>query len=229
MKLKSFGCSFVFGSDLSDNSDQAVQRDPVGQYSRLTWPALVAKKLNVEYECYARPGSGNLQIAERVLSECADPTTDLFVINWTYIDRFDYSGPWDIWQPWSTIAPGNTDSLSKTYYQNLHSEYRDKLSTLLYIKTVIDTLKQRNINFVMTYMDELMFDQQWHTTPAVQVLQDYVRPFMTTFEQQTFLEWSRQHGYPESPKCHPLELAHQAAADLIITAFDKQKTVDPVQ
>jgi len=226
MKLKSFGCSFIFGSDLSDNPDQAILINPTGRFSRLTWPALIANKLQLEYECYARPGAGNLQIAERVLNEC-DNSSDLFVISWTYIDRFDYVGSNDTWQPWRTLTPGNNDSLSTTYYQYLHSEYRDKLSTLIYVKTVIDTLKQKNINFVMTYMDELMFDQRWHVTPAITTLQDYIKPYTSTFEGQTFLTWSRAQGYLESSKWHPLEQAHRAASDLMIRAFDKQKTNGP--
>jgi hypothetical protein len=78
----------------------------------------------------------------------------------------------------------------------------------------------------MTYMDELLFDQTWHTTPAVLDLQEYVKPYMTQFEGQTFLNWSRSKGYPESARWHPLEAAHSAAADVIIQAFDKQKTND---
>lgn len=220
MTLKSFGCSFIFGSDLSDNPDLAIQLNPVGQYSQLTWPALLAKALGTDYECHARPGSGNLQIAERVLNECNSSSADLFVISWTYVDRFDYVGSADPWQPWATLIPGDADAVAKTYYQHLHSEYRDKLSTLIYVKTVIDTLKQKNINFVMTYMDDLMFDRRWHTTPAIIALQDYVRPYTSTFDGQTFLAWSRSHRYPESPGWHPLEQAHQAGFELIKSQFD---------
>jgi hypothetical protein len=40
------------------------------------------------------------------------------------------------------------------------------------------------------------------------------------------LEWSRANGYAETAAWHPLEAAHQAAGDLMITAFDKQSTSD---
>jgi hypothetical protein len=225
MILKSFGCSFVFGSDLTDSTSGASTR----QFSKLTWPALLAKQLKLGYQCCARPGSGNLQIAERVLNECQTSASDFFIISWTYIDRFDYSISTNSWQSWNTLMPGQSHALAKTYYQNLHSEYRDKLSTLIYIKTVIDTLKQLNIKFVMTYIDELMFDHHWHVTPAITVLQNYIRPYMTTFEGQTFLEWSRNHGYPESTIGHPLEQAHQAAADIMFNSFDTQKINDLAQ
>jgi hypothetical protein len=226
MKLKSFGCSFIFGSELNDCVSVDIP-------SHLTWPARLAQGVKYEYQCYAWPGAGNLQILEQVLNHAASGnTTDLFVIGWTWIDRFDYypTNPDNPSRsPWRTIMPVDTDELATVYYRDVHSEYRDKFTCLSYIKLAIDTLNQKGIPFIMTYMDNLLFDQQWHTTPAVLDLQEYVKPYMTAFEGQSFLQWSRDKGYPETEMWHPLEAAHQAAADLIITAFDKQKTVDPVQ
>jgi hypothetical protein len=215
--VKSFGCSFIFGSDLADDGRNSRAPTP----SQHTWPALVAKHLGMPYECHARPGSGNLQILERVLNQVPTASdSDLFVIGWTWIDRFDY---WDAnhdpnrrLTPWHTIMPIDTDNLAKTYYRELHSEYRDKFTNLCYIKLAIDTLTQRNISFVMTYQDELLFDQRWHTSGSVLDLQNYIRPHMTTFEGQTFLDWSRSHKYEISAAWHPLEEAHAAAAELLI-------------
>ena len=222
MRLKSFGCSFIFGSDLSD---AVAIKGSVIIPSQNTWPAHLAKHLGHSYDCYARPGAGNLQIAERVLNQITDSNnSDLFVVGWTWIDRFDYINVNDTWSgtPWSTIMPVNTTNLAKTYYQNLHSEYRDKLTTLMSIRLVIDTLKQKGIPFIMTYTDDLIFDQRWHATPAVIDLQEYIRPHMTTFEQQTFLDWSRANNYSISTTLHPLEEAHKAAGDYMIKVFDKE-------
>jgi hypothetical protein len=94
--------------------------------------------------------------------------------------------------------------------------------------TAIDILKQHNVRFLMTFIDGLIFDQQFHTSPAVTHLQSCILPYMTTFEGQTFLEWSRHHGFAESATWHPVEESHRAAADYMISVFDKQKTNDPV-
>jgi hypothetical protein len=216
MKLKSFGCSFIFGSELADNPTSKLLDDPVNQFSLSTWPALFAKQLEYDYVCHARPGAGNLQIAERVMNECSADDSNFFIINWTFIDRFDYSGPVDEWQPWSTVRPGSTEKWAEVYWKNLHSEYRDKLTTLIYIKTVIDLLIEKDIKFIMTYMDDLMFDQRWHITPAVKTLQESILPYMTTFDGKNFLDWSRSNGYPETEAWHPLEEAHAAAADYML-------------
>ena len=227
MNLKSFGCSFIFGSELSDDGKN-------GNYatgSKLTWPAHVASHLGYNYVTYSRPGSGNLQIAERVLSHLATNEQALFVVGWTYIDRFDYvnftdpNGKWP-GMPWTTLMPIDTTDIATCYYKILHSEIRDKLTTLMSIRLVIDTLKQKNCPFIMTYMDELIFDRQWNTTPAITDLQDYIQPHMTTFEGMNFQQWSRKNGHAITSIGHPLESAHEAAGELMIKVFDTQNTID---
>jgi hypothetical protein len=232
MKLKSFGCSFIFGSDLADDGRHLPTPTP----SNYTWPAHLAQHLGYDYECLARPGSGNLQIAERVLSHSADPEPSFFVIGWSWVDRFDYTNsvinndPQSCkWWNWRTLMPIDTSDLAKTYYKGLHTEYRDKLTSLMSIKLVIDTLNQKNIPFLMTYMDYLLFDSRWNYTPAVLDLQNYVKPYMIDFEGQNFLDWSRQNNFEISTTLHPLEPAHAAAGKHMIKVFDKQKITDPVQ
>jgi hypothetical protein len=92
---------------------------------------------------------------------------------------------------------------------------------LINIKLVIDTLNQKRIPFLMTYMDDLLFDQRWNHTPAVIELQDFVRPYMTQFEELSFLDWSCKHKFTISDAWHPLEAAHRAATDYMIRIFAK--------
>lgn len=230
MKLKSFGCSFVFGTDLGD---EIAVPDRPAEPSQKTWPAILAQHLDLEHVCHARAGAGNLQILETVLKATLQAEeNDLFVIVWSWIDRFDYvpaSNQDTVWTNWQTVRPTNHDAVSRAYYQHLHSEYQDKLSTLIYVKTAIDMLKQKGIKFLMTYMDELMFDQHYHATSMIKHLQQCVKPNMINFEGMTFLDWSRQQGFEISPGLHPLEAAHRAAADYVIKLFDTQKTNDPIQ
>lgn len=213
MKLKSFGCSFIFGTDLHDDSREYSKATA----SRHTWPALLAQQYGWDYTCYARPGAGNLEIAERLLSQLTDTEPAVYVVGWTWIDRFSYIGDNDPWLRsfWKSIMPIDTDSKAQIYYQYLHTEMRDKLTTLINIKTAIDALKSSGNRFIMTYMDELMFDTRWNTTPAISMLQGYCEPYMTRFNHKNFLEYSKENGFEISPTQHPLEAAHAAAAELI--------------
>lgn len=233
MNLKSFGCSFIFGSELPD----AGYGTTCATVSRLTWPAQLAQRIDHNYMCYAKPGAGNLQIAERALSHLATNEQALFVIGWTWIDRFDYFDASDLYEKkrngtptdeiwwhdtqaqyrhrWSTIMPVDETPTANFYYKNLHSEIRDKLTTLMSIKLVIDTLKQKGCPFIMTYMDDLMFDTRWHTTLAITDIQNYIRPYMTRFDDMNFVDWSKKNNFAIAPGGHPLEQAHAAASELM--------------
>jgi hypothetical protein len=226
MKLKSFGCSFVWGSEMADAEPYPSQR---------SWPALLAQHLNLPYQCMARPGGGNLLIAEQVLNHVALPgagdrlmSPAVFVINWTFIDRFDYTTA--VEARWDTIRPGGSwdgqESLAEHYYRNLHSQYRDKLTTLMHIKLCIDSLQQAGHEFIMTYMDELILETKWHTSPAVLRLQEYIRPHLRQFDGRNMLDYSRDRGHDFGHQAHPLESAHADLFQYALANFgiDKIKT-----
>ena len=99
MKLTSHGCSFIYGCELSSPS--------------LSWPALVARRLGYDSQCYAVPGSGNLQIMESVMLH-AHPS-DLCVINWTWLDRFDFVDTRD--ESWQTLRPALDHEHAEFYYR----------------------------------------------------------------------------------------------------------------
>lgn len=216
MILKSFGCSFIFGTDLADDGRHLIK--PTA--SNFTWPALLAKQLGYEYRCYARGGSGNLQILEQIMNQVAFGEPSVFVIGWSWIDRFDYyDANWNgrnSLSPWKTILPVDTTDTAENYYRQLHSEYRDKLTSLIYIKSAIDLLNDKKIPFVMTYMDDLLFDSRWNTSLPVRNLQSNIRPYLNDFEGMNFLTWSQSKNFPISPIMHPLEDAHASAADYML-------------
>jgi len=222
MKIKSFGCSFIFGNDLVDVNEKLGE--PYSSPSKFTWPSLLAQSLGYEYECHARPGSGNLRILEKILSHASQDPYSIYVIGWSFIDRFDYTVDltghdhvYDVTGTslWRTVMPIDTDHKAKIYYKDLHSQLRDKFTNLIYIRTAIDVLKQKNIKFLMTYMDELLFETQFHINPAIAELQNYISPYMTKFGGKTFLDFSKHKGFDISATNHPREPAHQAAFELI--------------
>lgn len=219
MKLKSFGCSHIWGSELSDSCVDPGQL----KHSNSTWPALLAQHFDLEYKCYALPGVGNLYIAEQILTE-AEKEPALFVINWTYIDRFDYIDP--ATNCWTTALPGNQDSASGSYYRSFHTEYRDKLTSLMQIKLCIDTLTQKGIPFIMCNTDSLLFDTTWHTSPAINALQESIKAIMFSFDNKNFIEYAKENGHNASAHDHILESGHVACAEYARLHFgvDKIKT-----
>ena len=221
MHLISFGCSLIEGTDLAD----ADTSNPWPRPSRLTWPALLANRFNLDYEPKAKGGSGNLCILDRVMRDANTCPDSICVIGWTFTDRFDYShpagqhfgaGPDD----YLTLRPSDDSDLERFYYRNLHSEYKDKLTNLIYIKTAIDFLQQHSIKFVMTAVDDTLFCEKWHAPTPVLELQKSVIPYISDFEGRNFVDWSRHCGFDISASGHPLDQAHAAAADLMAPAID---------
>lgn len=210
--IQSFGDSFLFGSDLSDCKDKIGQEN---EHSQVTWPSLIAKELNLKYHCFAQPGRGNQSIAFTIFRLAKK--TSLNIINWTWIDRYDYhfiQGSWP-----NTMRPTNIDANSEYYYKNIHNELDDKLRNQNIIYSVIQYLKINNIPFVMTYMDKLLLDK---TLIGLENITSEILDNLRTFpNDQTFLEWSRNNGYTESEGWHPLEQAHEKAAEYWRPIYEK--------
>ena len=206
MKLKSFGCSFIFGTELAD-----VSKKP----SQLTWPALIAQRLELDYACYAQAGSGNLKILSNILDQVAQHSNDIYVINWTFSNRWDYMYAGN--NQWHSLQPWDTHDRAEFYYQHFQAEYTDKLNNLIWINTAVQALQTVGAKFCMTYMDEeFLLDSRWNISPGIVQLQQQVKPYLNLFDGKNFLEWSRRNGYTVSPQWHhPLEQAHSAAADYL--------------
>lgn len=213
MRIASFGCSLTFGSELSDDCGTGP--------SKRTWPALVASVLGAEYVCLARGGSGNLLVMDRVSirrSYCPD---DFFIINWTFANRFDYSDPagWHFHNginDYLTARPSESDLVSEFYFRHMHSEYRDKITSLISIKITIDYLVSTGTKFLMTSIDPILMCQRWHAPQHVVQLQNAVRPYICEFEGKNFLDWSRYHEHEITKAGHPLDEAHAAAAEIMM-------------
>jgi hypothetical protein len=210
MKLKSFGCSFTYGSDLSDC-------DFPMDHSCLTWTALLATSLNYDYECYAKPGIGNLQIYQSIIDHVYfSQKSEIFVINWTWLDRFDFMDP--VAENWHTIRPGDNSTTHQLYYKHFYNQYHSMITNAAYISSVILLLEKYNIKFIMSLTDATLFDvidPQWQDPRSISLLQKEIKPYITWFENDTFLNWSKKKGFPISETLHPLEDAHQAAFELI--------------
>jgi hypothetical protein len=221
--IRSFGDSFIFGCDLNDCNDSDLWKEWGKNYSQLTWPALISKQLELTYHSSAMGGVGNQFIAEHVIasSELADAQNMLFVINWTWIDRFDYfrNNDFSLQQH---IRPGDDSEISKFYYKNLHSDINDKFRNLCWIATAHQCLKDRGIKFISTIMDKLLLEAPAEDLPHIPSLQNKISKDISWFQNnQTFLEWSRANNYPESQGWHPLEQAHEEAAKYWQPIYEK--------
>ena len=218
MRIRSFGCSFIFGTVLKDDG----RNEPRARASQLTWPALLAQRLGVDYACDARGGSGNLHIADKVMMRATQERSDeIFIVQWSYIDRFDWIDPlaherhYKDHSGWTGILPGNRDREGEFYYRHIHTQLFDQYRSLIQAAATVDLLVRRKQRFLMCYVDPLMFERRFPLPNTLTALQEHLWPHMLDFETHDFVHWSRLQGFPISGTGHPLEQAHQAAADLM--------------
>ena len=217
--LRSYGCSFIYGTDLAD----CVQEGPNATASNVTWPALLAKRANLNYICNAIGGSGNLHILEKLLRDVTSNPRDFYVVQWSWVDRFDYTDTdFDRNDHWYTLTPTNNSDVAHTYYKKLHSEVKDKFSSLVYISTAISALTAQRTPFIMTCMDDLVFDSRWNAPDSTRHLQHSTHPYISRFGNKTFLDFSKANKFPISKTLHPLEDAHTAAASEMHGLFDSK-------
>lgn len=197
-------------------------------YSVQTWPALIASYLNADdYYCHARPGMSNAGITRKVIEYIHDyRPTDLLVINWTYISRWEY---YDDNEPiyrnaWKSIRPDTQNEIADFYYKHLHNELSEKWSALQQIMLVASTLKQKNIPFIMTCQDSLVLNQDWHATAYIKAAQQEINNDILWFDNRGFYDWAVKHGFPVGDENgHPLEEAHLAAFEYVKENYDFTK------
>jgi hypothetical protein len=216
-KIVSFGDSFVFGSEQEHNSDGS-----------LGWIGRAAKKLNCEYHTSSVPGCGNDNIARQIYTWFSNnPVTDtLAVVNWTWISRWDFYIAEH--ETWITLGPTCVPDKLKHLVERTQAEdmidfYKTRanssitwnkfrnLQTMFAVQTY---LRQIGVTTVQTYMDDLLFDQQYHAPDYIQTLQNLVKPELETFEGYNFVDWSKSKGFTVTEHLHPLEEAHIAACEL---------------
>lgn len=195
-------------------------------YSLSTWPALIAKNMNVEYRCLAYSGCSNQTII-RTLTKFINELTpnDLVIIDWTFSNRWDYL---DLEEPnvdrnWKTIRPsGNQISeINEFYFKYLQSDEWNKWESLRAIMLATHLLKSRNIKYFMTCEDELIFDDKFHRPTYIKNCQDEVKNDIFWFDNNGFYNWSVNNNFPLGKQNnHPLEEAHRAAFEYIIKNYE---------
>ena len=205
--LLSFGDSFTYGTEL---------QDCVTDYSNNTWPALCSQKLGLAYKCFAQGGVGNQFISTQVLEQYAQSrykNRNFFVINWTWIERFDYIDADTNF--WKTVHPQHDKLISHFYYRNIDSEIWNLIRNLQTIHSTIKFLESQDCDFFMTCIDDKIFckDYPINFTALISTLQSIVRPYIQTIDDENFYSWSVNKKFPIGSGGHPLEQAHAAAAE----------------
>jgi len=208
-KIKAFGDSFTRGTDLADCNDTIP--------SQYTWPALMAKKFSVPYDCHAIGGQGNMLISNSVfqtyeLSKLKN--LNFYVINWTWFERFDYINVND--NIWHTIHPRDENLESHFFYRHIDNEIWNIIRNMHTILCTIHFLQSHNVNFFMTCLDDLLWSKNYDKNyiPIINSLQQQIQPYIHQLNRKNFYKWAKDQNFFMGLTGHPLEEAHREAASL---------------
>ena len=214
-KIVSAGCSFIQGSELGDEVP----------YSKYTYPALLAKHYNLDYDCIAYPSASNQGIAKKIfdyknIQEC------LFVIQWTFPSRLGVELSYNYFDKnknktnWFDLAPNNWDLIDhfheyREYTQQLKDLGIDELSNTMYKHIGNDSyfLFQSKICMDAVRLHLINGDGQFLFIAGCNSLLDY--PQIISFENKGFVEWCHANKFKVGQHKHPLHDAHRFAFDYI--------------
>ena len=221
MKLIAAGCSFIFGNELSDtNNDQ----DP----SQLTFSALLADYLNLEYQCVAVPGTGSDTISRQVIKNF-DYSTKFVLVCWSYAGRFEFNFKDHDWQGIRHLSnhpelKNCTEPFSKMFYANLTKTYQ----WYNYVKDIVflqQWLKSKKVPYLFCSVDPDFTQDVIDQTEYVELYKsiDWQPWFFWKFNNRNvgFVQWTANNQVNNNDfkigkiAKHPLEYAHQQTFEQI--------------
>ena len=237
MILVAGGDSFVHGNELSD-WDINSPRD-----SLLTFPSLLANWKKIEYVSCARPGNSNDAIARMTVNKCEQVKKegkDIFVlVAWTFVPRFEFPFTYNTDSPDSPFATISiyegtnrrpVKDFAKQFFTNVNIDWFQHYNTIKSILLLQNYLKFNKIPYIFTASDNIVFayqkDSQLETYWNMVDFQNWFmfpgadEPWNTT-TPRGFYQWAVENKYPIGPYQHPLEKAHEDAANLMKDKFNE--------
>ena len=111
------GCSFTRGNELSDDTLRKGKSP-----SNKTWAKGLSDLVQGNYFCTANYGVGNSAIARRIFDYIAKNKTDMVVVMWTFVSRYDWAMPRSKYLEdtrWASITPWDTKDKQAEVFKTL--------------------------------------------------------------------------------------------------------------
>ena len=147
--LISGGDSFTWGNDLRPGPDG---------YSHQNWSYLISQKLNMDYQCVAKPGGSNSAVCRRIIREITQQSlknNDIYVaVMWTFTHReeirlrsgifpFNTHNEFELDNNWINFTPWHGVSLDeRLQIMNIKPHETDRIN---FYTRVNDTLEKTGV------------------------------------------------------------------------------------
>lgn len=253
MEIISSGCSFTWGSELKDATDE------IASYN--SWASIVANSLGYSHSNCATPGGSNSEITRSVIKSVTGKTKAVIVM-WTFPSRFEFLfsdeiakeyGSWKSITPWNAVTDFkvidsslatatkeqrtghkekfNTSvktgltSFSENYFKHVgHNIFWQQFVSLKEILLLKLWLEAKNIPFYFTLAHTDLLMIHNDAPDIVKKLKSDIADVIHTFDGLGFDQWAKIKKFPYGAS-HPLEEAHAAAADYILQKITDEKII----
>lgn len=203
-RLVAYGSSPIDGTELP-NKDKS-----------LAFSAKIAKALNVDYECRARPLSSNSKIARKILSSSYTEQDFVFAM-WSAPNRYEFKTEqgWNGFTAWS-----DKTGLIKEWLDGPgRLEYTEVYMSLKEIVLAQEFLRSKNLPYAFSMDNNAIRESYVFTNPdpyiaSLTQLIDWNKFYF--FDDKGFINWAKDNNYPFT-NTHAGVEAHQAATDYILT------------
>ena len=201
MKILCCGCSFTYGSELSDRTR--------------AWPYRLGEMLEAEVINLGQQASSNRQILHRVIDSCHEHKPDFVFVQWSLIYRTDHSDNLEEYVVW----PGRQWHGNPNYIQVEHTKLVTSWNNptwyakqFMYVTKLLDSfLTAHNIPWLSIDFDVTDdFVKNYHDLYKIE---EYLQPKrnLTLYnKEENICAW--YSPYPKAPGQHPLEEGHLAIA-----------------
>ena len=176
------GDSFIFGTELLDQQS--------GIHSKQTYPAILAREAEIHYECVARPGASNAEIARHVINYCEThkDIEKVVLVQWTFSNRYEFYFSDTGWQS-VNVWNLQDESQIKTQLKNFSQKVIDDQ-----IKTNTQLQSDGNYDFLKAFYKTVASSEYWETYTSLKeivMLQNYLKlnniPYFFTFANKDLL------------------------------------------
>ena len=221
-KILSAGCSYIQGNELGDEFP----------FSQQTYPALIAKQHDAEYDCVAYASASNQGIVKRLFDYKHYENT-MVIVQWTFPWRmginlsYTYTDEKRQKQNWFDLAPNHWQLQGEFDGQvNEHVDY-DQCSKDLKMLGVDEFNKQiyKHIgnNEYFDFATRLCIEsaENFFNKNKIPYLFLSATGIEGTngFEGMGFADWCDKHKFEKGRYGHPLQDAHESASQYIIENY----------
>jgi hypothetical protein len=182
MILVAGGDSFIFGTELSDQH--------MGIHSKQTYPAILAGIAGMHYECVAKPGAANAEIARHVINYCETykDIDKVVLVQWTFANRYEFNFADSGWQSvnvWNLQDASQIKTQLKNFSQKVVT---DQINTNTKLQLT------GNYDFLKEFYKTVACSEYWETYTSLKeivMLQNYLKlnniPYLFTFADNASL------------------------------------------